>query len=94
MPPGLFPDVDYEGTTIALEPGDSVLFCTDGITDAFDLENEPFGVERLQGVCQAKFHAKPPELLTCLFSAVEKFTRGRKQHDDMAAAVFHFSCSD
>jgi hypothetical protein len=29
-------------------------------------------------------------LLGSIFSAVEAFTRGRKQHDDMAAAAFHY----
>ena len=36
IPPGLFEGTSYETLTIRLSPGDSVLFCTDGITDAFD----------------------------------------------------------
>ena len=91
MPPGLFPDIEYESATIVLEPGDSILFCTDGITDAFNVDSEPFGIERLQAVCHANLRANPADLLRRLFSAVEEFARGRKQHDDMAAAVFHIS---
>jgi phosphoserine phosphatase RsbU/P len=91
MPPGLFPDIDYEATTIVLQPGDSIVFCTDGITDAFSKENEPFGLERLQAVCDNRRRSEPAELLRSLFSTVEDFTRGRGQHDDMAAAVFHYS---
>lgn len=94
MPPGLFPDIDYESATIVLEPGDSVVFCTDGITDAFNMESEPFGLERLRAVCDANLRARPAELLRSMFSAVEDFTRGRKQHDDMAAAVFHYAGGD
>lgn len=90
MPPGLFGDIEYEPVMLALGTGDSVLFCTDGITDAFNTDNEPFGVERLQVVCEVHARATPAELLRNLFSAVEQFTRGRKQHDDMAAAIFHF----
>jgi phosphoserine phosphatase RsbU/P len=90
MPPGLFPDVDYESATIPLESGDSVVFCTDGITDAFNIENDPFGVQRLRAVCEVNLRTDPAELLRNIFSAVEKFTRGRKQYDDMAAAVFHY----
>lgn len=93
MPPGLFPDNDYEGTSLTLEPGDSVLFCTDGITDAFSTQNEAFGIERLQAICEAQSGVRPAELLACIFSAVEAFARGRKQHDDMAAAVFHYRAS-
>jgi len=32
----------------------------------------------------------PNELLACVFAAVESFAGGREQHDDMAAALFHF----
>jgi phosphoserine phosphatase RsbU/P len=90
-PPGLFPDVEYESAMISLQPGDSVVFCTDGITDAFNTEDDPFGVERLRAVCKGNLDIEPAQLLRNLFSAVERFTRGRKQHDDMAAAVFHYS---
>lgn len=91
MPSGLFPDIEYESVTFTLERCDSVVFCTDGITDAFSIEGEPFGMERLQTVCDANLRANPADLLRSIFSAVEDFTKGRKQHDDMAAAVFHFS---
>lgn len=91
MPPGLYPDIEYESATLALQPGESVVFCTDGITDAFNKDDEPFGIERLQAVCEAKLRAAPAELLASIFSAVETFTRGRGQQDDMAAAVFHYS---
>jgi sigma-B regulation protein RsbU (phosphoserine phosphatase) len=92
IPPGLFATTNYETLTLRLQPGDSVLFCTDGITDAFDRKEDQFGVERLQELCNAQRLASPTELLVRIFSAVENFARGREQHDDMAAAVFHF-CS-
>ena len=91
IPPGLFPGTSYETMTIRLSPGDSVLFCTDGITDAFDQQGEQFGLERLQDLCKDQRHLSPTELLGQIFSAVEDFARGREQHDDMAAALFHYS---
>jgi phosphoserine phosphatase RsbU/P len=91
IPPGLFPDTSYETLTVRLSPGDSVLFCTDGITDAFDRDEEQFGIERLQELCSNKRHLPPAELLSNIFSAVEDFSRGREQHDDMAAALFLYS---
>jgi phosphoserine phosphatase RsbU/P len=91
MPPGLFPDIEYDTTTLALEAGDAVVFCTDGITDAFDTKSEPFGIERLRAVCDASLGAQPAELLGRIFSAVHDHRHGRGQHDDMAAAVFQYS---
>ncbi len=90
IPPGLFPASSYESLTLRLQPGDSVLFCTDGITDAFSRNGEQFGAERLQNLCGAQQFASPTELLGRVFSTVENFARGREQHDDMAAALFHF----
>jgi len=90
IPPGLFPATSYETLTLRLQPGESVLFCTDGITDAFDRDGEQFGIERLQELCGAHLPVAPTELLGRIFAAVEDFSRGREQHDDMAAAVFQF----
>jgi sigma-B regulation protein RsbU (phosphoserine phosphatase) len=90
LPPGLFADAEYDVSTLTLRPGDSVLFCTDGITDAFNTENEAFGISRLQSLCDKGLRIPPRELLARIFAAVETFTQGRQQHDDMAAAVFHY----
>ncbi len=90
VPPGLFPATSYETLTLQLLPGDSVLFCTDGITDAFDGDGGQFGIERLQELCVAHRPVSPTELLGRIFAAVENFSHVQEQHDDMAAAVFHF----
>jgi serine phosphatase RsbU (regulator of sigma subunit) len=88
-PPGLFdPSVDYEIVEITLEPGESVLFFTDGLPDAVDLEGESLGVERLQAVCESSFIACRPRCLEKSFR-VSAASRVRAQHDDMAAAIFH-----
>src|SRR5713226_5626456 len=42
IPPGLFAATGYETLTLQLQPGDSVLFCTDGLTDAFDCDGIQF----------------------------------------------------
>jgi len=89
IPPGLFDAVEYEMRTIHVEPGDSVLFCTDGITDAFNTEEESFGIARIQEICEADSYDTPAALLVRLFAELESFTRGREQHDDMTAAAFH-----
>jgi sigma-B regulation protein RsbU (phosphoserine phosphatase) len=90
LPPGLFAEAQYDTSTLTLQPGDSILFCTDGITDAFNTENEAFGISRLQSVCENGLRIPPPELLGRIFAAVEAFIQGRPQNDDMAAAVFHY----
>ena len=90
IPPGLFPATSYETLTLRLQPGDSVLFRTEGIPDVFDREGEQFGIERLKELCDAHQPVSPTELLGCIFAAVKDFSCGREQQDDTAAAVFPF----
>lgn len=91
MPPGLFPVANYESQTIQLEPGDSVLFCTDGLTDAFNTLDEQFGIARLHFLCTENRFAQPRGLLETVFAAVNNFSSGCEQQDDMAATVFHLA---
>ena len=91
FPPGLFPSATYETYPLQISPGDSVLFCTDGITEAQNDHGDCFGIERLIELCSASRGIQARELLGLIFSAVEKFADGCAQHDDMAATIFHYS---
>jgi sigma-B regulation protein RsbU (phosphoserine phosphatase) len=91
IPPGLFPESRYETLTLHLRPGDSVLFCTDGLMDAFDRNDEQFGLGRLCELCSDACAGSRAKLLRSIFAAVESFALGREQHDDMTAAHFHLS---
>jgi len=92
IPPGLIgPSVVYETAKIIVEPGDSVLFFSDGISEAFSSSDESFGLEQLRTVCEAYRGTSPTEFLAHLFSEVDLFAQGRSQHDDMAAALFRLS---
>jgi sigma-B regulation protein RsbU (phosphoserine phosphatase) len=84
IPPGLWPCASYDVTVLQLEPGDSVLFCTDGVTDSMNLEEESFGMERLVAICDEHLADTPTHLLQSIFAAVESFSQGREPHDDMA----------
>ena len=45
---GILPGAEYEQSSITCAPGDTVVFYTDGVTEAIDTEEEEFGMERLQ----------------------------------------------
>jgi sigma-B regulation protein RsbU (phosphoserine phosphatase) len=91
IPPGLFPDSQYDTLGLKFEPGDSILFCSDGIIEAQNARYEDFGVGRLMGVCKDNFSTSPTEQLARIFSAVHDFTDVIRQHDDMAAVIFHLT---
>jgi phosphoserine phosphatase RsbU/P len=91
LPPGLFPAATYDELVLQLEPGDSVLFCTDGITDARNVHDLEFGLEGIEDVCRRHAGESPVGLLGHLFSTIQTFSTDCKQWDDMTAAYFHFA---
>lgn len=91
LPPGLFPAVTYDELSLQLEPGDSLLFCTDGLTDARAACDQEFGMEGICDVCQRHSGDSPLDLLGSVFRAIQCFTANCKQWDDMTAACLHFA---
>lgn len=91
LPSGLFADAQYERYSVQLEPGEAVLFCTDGIPEARDKQGDDFGLERVLAVCQAHIRADGEALLDRLFAEVDAFTGEVRPHDDMTAIVLTIS---
>lgn len=87
LPAGMFEEVCYSEERIELEPGDAVLFLTDGLTEARNPAGEEFGIERVAKVCTMLDGAPTHLILHQLFAEVDRFAAGRPQHDDMAAAL-------
>ena len=50
IPLGLYPDTEYEEITLDLQPGDTVLFASDGILESENAQQEQFGFDRLSAV--------------------------------------------
>ena len=91
LPPGLFSAVTYDELSLQLEPGDSLLFFTDGLSDARNIHDHEFGVEGIQDVFRRHAGESHIHLLQHLFSVIQDFTTNCKQWDDMTAAYFHFA---
>src|SRR5271155_4067172 len=54
LPPGMFADASYETITLQLAPGDAMVFFTDGIIEAMNTADDPFGTERLRELCRGQ----------------------------------------
>ena len=93
IPPGLFGGITYDEYTLNLVPGDSVLFCTDGLTDARNIHGQEFELEGLKDVCRRHAGDSPIDLLNHVFSTIQEFSKDCRQWDDMTAAVLHFAPS-
>ncbi len=82
IPLGLLENVEYQETTLALEPGDVLAVFSDGVLEAANPESEEFGQRRLEDLLRA--HAARPvgEMLDAIVRAIEKYEEGRPRRDD------------
>ncbi|MDD3826025.1 MAG: SpoIIE family protein phosphatase [Anaerolineae bacterium] len=80
---GILDDTSYEQQSASLQPGDTLLFYTDGLTEAFDGNREQFGMERLREVVEKRGGGSAAGLVSALEAAVDDFTRGAPASDDM-----------
>jgi sigma-B regulation protein RsbU (phosphoserine phosphatase) len=78
---------------LQLEPGNSLLFYTDGLTDARNTQQAEFEAEGLQQVCGSHAEKSMLELLGPIFSTIQKFMGDCPQFDDRTAAILHYSGS-
>ena len=84
---GLEPGMDFEQTGITLEPGDTLALYTDGVTEAFNANEECYGDERLLASLEASAGQKASAVSAALLQNVRAFADGTPQSDDIAALV-------
>jgi sigma-B regulation protein RsbU (phosphoserine phosphatase) len=80
---GIIEDVPMEDRTIILEPDDFLLLYTDGLTEAFSLEDETYGDERLQQVLWAADAETARGVLDVLEKSVRQFMGSLPPADDL-----------
>jgi sigma-B regulation protein RsbU (phosphoserine phosphatase) len=86
LPLGVYVLDGYENAVEHLEPGDQLLFYTDGIPEAHNPHGDLFGSERLDDVLR-RAPCESSALLTMLLSAVDEFCEGRPADDDRTLIV-------
>jgi phosphoserine phosphatase RsbU/P len=90
LPLGLLEDETYPSSHIQLDPGDTLLLYTDGITEAEDKDRQLFQDERLKKVFSRYQDASLQQLQDGISSAIEEFTGGVSQSDDVTLLVVRF----
>jgi sigma-B regulation protein RsbU (phosphoserine phosphatase) len=86
-PMGPFPDARFECARIVLAPGDTVLFSTDGLSEAMNPQSQLFGSERVCALLRAARAAPPEEVRDRLVEAVDRHGRGLERTDDLTLLV-------
>jgi serine phosphatase RsbU (regulator of sigma subunit) len=83
-PLGMLPGMRYARERCEFEPGARLLFYTDGLTEVFKGDEE-FGADRLLSAFFECPKRKADDILDSLWAAIEAFSEGGPQGDDMTA---------
>jgi sigma-B regulation protein RsbU (phosphoserine phosphatase) len=76
--------LEFERTELTLREGDSLICYTDGVTEAFNAEEECYGSERLLADAAAFAGQSAPALTASLLQRVRAFAGSAPQSDDIA----------
>ncbi len=89
-PVGLVPEAEYTSVGLKLEPGDTLVLFSDGVTEAMDPDDQLFGVPRLKQVLTGQTQCPLEHIQKCVLEAVENFTRGAHQADDVTLLIVRY----
>lgn len=99
VPLGIFPDTEYDEMTLDLQPGDVVLFASDGILESENAQHHEFGFKRLSSVLQGVSpQSSASEICDVVLNATDEYSgTGFAPHDDrtlLVLRVFDHASSD
>ncbi len=80
---GIIPGFEYGQNTVTLNPGETIVLYTDGVTEAMNNEGEQFGVERMREVFVESVPKNSDDATRTIFDAVNAFAAGAAQSDDI-----------
>lgn len=84
LPIGTRLNGQYRDVRVALEPGDTLLFLSDGIVEAHNPEGELFGFDRLENLVRTFTpEMEVQEIVQRIIRAVLLFIQGAEPHDDI-----------
>jgi sigma-B regulation protein RsbU (phosphoserine phosphatase) len=87
FPLGLFPNVTYDELQVAAQPGDVIVFVSDGILDAQNDQEEMYGQEQLAKVLCASRDQPAQEIADALLADVTRFQGTQERFDDETIIV-------
>ena len=87
FPLGMFANVTYEEFNVATQPGDAIVFVSDGILDAENVQGEMYGEERLADLLCAHRGQPAQEIADAMLADVTRFQDGKERFDDETIIV-------
>lgn len=90
FPVGLIAEADYTTARLQLEPDDTLVLFSDGITEAEDPDRNLFEVTGLENAIAGCHAMALDQLQLSVLSAVQNFTRGASQSDDITLLLVRY----
>jgi phosphoserine phosphatase RsbU/P len=90
FPVGLVPEAEYATACVKLQPGDTLVLFSDGVTEAMDPKEDFFGMPRLKELLIGHNETPLDELQKLVLEAVENFARGASQADDLTLLLVRY----
>jgi sigma-B regulation protein RsbU (phosphoserine phosphatase) len=84
---GLFPKMAYEEQTFELRQGDLLAIYSDGVTEANDLAEREFSLERLVEVLKQQRERPSSEIVDAVIQDIDLFVGEAPQFDDITMMV-------
>lgn len=90
-PVGLIPDMQFSSAVVKLEPGDTLVIFSDGVSEAMDTDQAEYGMERLKEAVAAHATAPLADLQEAILDSVRQFARGARQADDVTLLLLRYT---
>jgi serine phosphatase RsbU (regulator of sigma subunit)/pSer/pThr/pTyr-binding forkhead associated (FHA) protein len=91
MPVGLFEAAPYAADRVAMQPGDTLVLYSDGVTEAHNVAGEEFGEARMVDVLKRAHQEPAAAILDRLVADVRTFAHGAEQYDDVTAVIVKYT---
>jgi sigma-B regulation protein RsbU (phosphoserine phosphatase) len=93
FPVGLVPDANYVSARLKLEPEDTLVLFSDGVSEAMNPDEELYGVPRLLEALSGAQDAPLEQIQSRILESVQNFSRGARQADDLTLLLVRYSAA-
>jgi sigma-B regulation protein RsbU (phosphoserine phosphatase) len=88
---GFLPGREFRGGTLQFSPGDALFLYTDGVTEAMNTENQPFGADAIQAsLSRAGKSPNSEKIIRTVLDDLHGYVGEARQSDDIAMLVIRY----
>ncbi|MBN1265363.1 MAG: SpoIIE family protein phosphatase [Anaerolineales bacterium] len=90
---GVVEIAQFEQKTVYMQPGDAIVFFTDGVTDAVDTQKNLYGQEQLVECLQSCGNQDADRILESILDRIDQYSGSAPRSDDLTMVVARYTAS-